>query len=299
MADKWTLALVAYAGIGAKTLKSLNRFFPDSEAVISASFDDLLAVPGVGPQIAKSIKALDPAAADVLMGRCKQQGIEIVGWGDSLYPPNLLRVEDAPPLLFVRGNVSAAGEKSVAIVGTRMPTTLGSTVAYSLGSRLADRGWTVTSGLALGIDTAAHQGALDADGKTVAVLACGVDSIYPPQNEQLAEALVGKGAILSEQRPGTKVNAQRLMARNRITSGLSLAVIVVEATQDSGSVSTARRAQGQERLVFAVEGGDAGCAELIAAGAHPLRVDIDGQPVDLEGFEAMVSTFRHISADRS
>jgi DNA processing protein len=135
---------------------------------------------------------------------------------------------------------------------------------------LAKRDWTVVSGLALGIDAAAHQGALDAGGRTLAVLGCGVLRMYPPANLSLAESILKHGSVLSEFHPESGVNAQNLVARNRVTSGLSCAVIVVQSGEDSGSMSTARRAWQQGRIVFAVTGGDQGCEALLEQGAEPL-----------------------------
>jgi DNA processing protein len=203
--------------------------------------------------------------------RFAERGIQVITWEDADYPPNLLRCDDAPPALFVRGALHSADTRAVAIVGTRTPRPEGARLARQLAFELAQRGWTVVSGLALGIDAAAHQGALDAVGRTLAVLGCGVLRMYPPANLSLAESILKHGAVLSEFHPETGVNAQNLIARNRITSGLSRAVIVVQSGEDSGSMSTARRAWQQRRAVFAVTGGDQGCETLLANGAEPLN----------------------------
>src|SRR5262249_7970606 len=198
------------------------------------------------------------------------------------YPANLRPVGDAPPLLFVRGTLQLEDDRSVAIVGTRQPSLQGIQNAEDLGRGLAERGVTIVSGLAPGIATAAQRGALQAaEGRTLAVPGSGLRAIYPPENIPLAEKIASRGALLSEVNPNTVVNRQNLWARNRIVSGLSRAVIVVEAAERSGSLSTAEAARRQGRLVFAVPGSP-GTGALVVTGAEVL----DPHALDLEGLSA-------------
>lgn len=175
--------------------------------------------------------------------------------GDAHYPPPLREIPDAPKTLYYRGVLPAAGETAVAIVGTRKATRDGAAFAEALGAALAERGVTVISGLAFGIDAAAHRGALRAGGKTVAVLGCSVDAIYPAAHEGLGQEMLAKGGgILSEYPAGTPALPHQFLARNRIVSGLSLAIIIVEAPIRSGALTTARHALDQGREIFVVPG---------------------------------------------
>jgi DNA processing protein len=182
------------------------------------------------------------------------QGIRILTWEDAGYPANLLRAPDAPPVLFVRGEISQSDSRAVAVVGTRQPSPASASLARRVGHELAARGWVIVSGLAIGIDTDAHRGALDARGRTLAVLGSGVAAIYPRQNEALASEVMASGALLSEVHPLAGVDRQALITRNRITSGLSRATIVVQSTTDGGSMNTARRSLEQRRAVFLMKG---------------------------------------------
>jgi DNA processing protein len=182
-------------------------------------------------------------------------GARLVKWSDADYPTNLRQIADPPPFLFVRGTAQLTDPNSIAIVGARAASDIGRRMANRLGLELAAKGFTVVSGLARGIDGEAHQGALDAHGKTVAVLGCGVDVIYPSEHRKLAEAIVeGGGALISELPIGTQPLAENFPTRNRILSGLCLGVVIVEAAEKSGSLITARMALEQDRQVFAVPG---------------------------------------------
>jgi DNA processing protein len=207
-----------------------------------------------------------------------EAGIDVLSWDDDSYPANLLTVSDAPPLLFVRGALLPADSNAVAIVGTREPSAASAALADKLGCELAQRGLTIVSGLALGIDTAAHTGALEAQrGRTLAVLGSGINAIFPRENIELAEHIAQRGALLSELRPNTPASGPSLMARDRIVSGLSRAVIIIEAQERSGTMDTARRAQAQSRLLIAVPGSP-GSDVLLRQGA--LR--LDPQTLDLD-----------------
>lgn len=270
------IALAITGRIGGKLITQILAHFGSLEAVFNATPDELQRVHRIGNTIASAIAEIDLSAVEAQCAEFARAGIRIITWEDAVYPANLLRCEDAPPALFVLGDLHAGDSRAVAVVGTRTPRPESQRLAQQLGYELARRGWTVVSGLAMGIDTAAHEGALEADARTLAVLGCGVQQIYPANNLPLADRIAKSGAVLSELHPQFTVSPQSLIARNRITSGLSRAVIVVQSGEDSGSMSTARRAWQQGRTVFAVPGGDQGCEALLAQGAEAL------EPEDLD-----------------
>ena len=193
-------------------------------------------------------------AADAIT-RAAAGGMHLVGWDDASYPAALSAIADPPPVLWVRGNPDALTARAVAIVGSRAGTPYALTVAERLAADLASRGIVIVSGLARGVDSAAHRGALGADGVTVAVLGCGVDVTYPAEHRDLVRDIAaGRGAVISELVPGTPPQQQFFPLRNRIISGLSQAVLIVEAGEKSGSLITARCALEQGREVLAVPG---------------------------------------------
>lgn len=200
-------------------------------------------------------------------------GAHIVAWDDARYPANLRQLPDAPPVLLVRGGLVPEDKFSIAIVGSRRATSYGLQLARHFASDLAARGLTVVSGGARGVDTLSHRGALDGGGRTIAFLGCGVDVPYPADNRKLfAEIAEGRGAVVSEFPIGTKPEPWRFPARNRLISGMSLGVLVIESPIDSGSMITAREAGDQGRDVFAIPGPigagkNAGCHKLIQDGA--------------------------------
>ena len=209
------------------------------------------------------------------MARVRSLGIDLVTWDHQSYPEWLRHIYAPPPLLYVRGSL-VADEPMVALVGTRQPTTYGREVARRLAASLARNGVTVVSGLALGIDTEAHQGALAAGGRTVAVLASGVDQPYPLRNRGLAARIVEQGALVSDYPPGTPAERTNFPPRNRIISGLSRGVVVVEAGERSGALITSDFAAEQGRDVLAVPGQilsptSLGCHNLLAQGARLVR----------------------------
>jgi len=262
------VALSIGARLGRQTIARLIAHCGSLEAIFTATPETLRQVKGVGPKTSAAIVAIRLDQVEALLAEVAAQGVHAIACEDKGYPANLKQIDDPPPALFMRGSILPVDARAVAIVGTRDPSRRGEELAYTLGYELARRGWTIVSGLALGIDMLAHQGALDAGGRTLAVLGGGLLNIYPPNNQSLADKIAGAGALLSETHPRASVSPQTLMARNRVTSGLSRAVIVVEAHADSGSVSTARRAWAQGRGVFAASGGDdAGCAALLRDGA--------------------------------
>ena len=186
--------------------------------------------------------------------RATRAGFKPVAWTDAIYPMMLAAIVDPPPLLWVRGHTASFDRTAVAIVGSRAGSPYALSVAERLAADLASRGIVVVSGLARGVDSAAHRGALAVDGMTIAVLGSGVDVVYPSENTRLASAIVSKGALLSELAPGTRPLPYFFPMRNRIISGLSRAVVVIEAGEQSGSLITARSALEQGRDVLAVPG---------------------------------------------
>jgi DNA processing protein len=191
----------------------------------------------------------------------------LVGYSDTAYPARLRAIADPPPLLYVKGDLGGADDKAVAIVGSRSASDYGRRVARDLAGGLARLGFTVVSGMARGIDGIAHEAALNAGGRTVAVLGSGVERAYPPEHERLYQRICGNGAVLSELPIGTRPLAFNFPARNRLISGLALGVVVVEATEKSGSLITASLAVEQGREVFAVPG-EVGSSR--SRGAHRL-----------------------------
>ncbi len=207
--------------------------------------------------------------------RVERAGVQVLTWDDAEYPENLRTIDAPPPVLYVRGRLAPDDVWSVALVGTRRASAYGREVAHQLATELARAGVTVVSGLALGVDTVAHRAALEAGGRTVAVLGSGLDHIYPPDNRRLAAQMSEHGAVISEYPLGTRPEAGNFPPRNRVISGLSKGVVIVEAGARSGALITARFAAEQGRDVFAVPGsilhpGSAGCNELIQQGAIPL-----------------------------
>jgi DNA processing protein len=271
------VALAMTGSVGGKTITRLLNRFGSLEAALAAPYEDLLAVKGIGEATASAITGIDLAAIEEALAYYKEQNIRMITWDDTAsYPDNLLRCQNAPPVLFMTGETTKHDSRAVAVIGTRTPRPESRDLACEFGFQLGSRGWTIVSGLALGIDAAAHQGALDARGRTLAVLGSGLLRLYPPENKPLADQIASQGAVISELKPEAQVSSQTLIARNRITSGLSRAVIVVQSGEDSGSMSTARRAVQQGRRVFAVVGGDSGCERLIADGAEAVDPDSIG-----------------------
>lgn len=266
------VALATAGRIGKKTIAHLLEHFDTLEAVFEASINDLMQVPTVGQKTAANLKGIDLEQTKYLIERCQQAGITILTLESEAFPKPLSRLPGAPIVLFCRGDVQHLSKPAVAIVGTRTPTTERVEFAVQLGEQLAILGWAIVSGLALGIDTAGHVGALRGDGTTIAVLGGGLNRLYPRENTGLAKRIEELGVVLSEVAPDVNVSPSGLRARNRITSGLSTAVFVVQANKDSGSLATARLARKQGRAVYAVNGDDEGCQQLIAAGAEAISM---------------------------
>jgi DNA processing protein len=207
--------------------------------------------------------------------RIQRSGVQVLTWADAEYPERLRMTDGSPPVLYVDGALEERDGWAVGIVGTRRASAYGREVTYTLATELARHGVTVVSGLALGIDTVAHEAAVDAGGRTVAVLGSGIDYVYPTQNKRLARRIRQSGAVISEYALGVRPEASNFPPRNRIISGLSRVIVVVEAGERSGALITAKFAAEQGRDVFAVPGsilhpGSSGCNRLIQDGAMPL-----------------------------
>jgi DNA processing protein len=265
------LALVSLPGIGGATGRKLLERFGSIEATFAASDAELARVPRLNADLVARLRAVSLEAIEVELAALADEGLGVLTWDDPDYPANLRPLPDAPAVLFVRGDLRPEDAAAVAVIGTREPTAEGTAAAEMIARELAGQGLTVVSGLALGIDTAAHRGALGAaGGRTLAVPGSGLRAIHPRQNAALAETIARRGALLSELHPNTPPSGPVLMARDRIVSGLARAVIVVEAGEKSGSLDTAARARRQGRLLLAVPGSP-GTDKLIAEGAAPLK----------------------------
>ena len=253
--EVYWLALRRVHGVGPRTCRLLIDKFGSPEKIFSLSADEIGAA-GVARNAARAIvefRDFEPLEKELC--ELPNLGARMIKWTDDDYPANLRQIADPPPFLFVRGTASLTDPNCIAIVGARAASDIGRRMAQRLGLELAAKGFTVVSGLARGIDGEAHQGALDAHGKTLAVLGCGVDVIYPPEHRKLADAIIaGGGALISELPIGSQPLAENFPTRNRILSGLCLGVVIVEAAEKSGSLITARMALEQDRQVFAVPG---------------------------------------------
>ncbi len=269
------IALSLSPHIGAVTLDNLlSHFDQDPAAVFAAPRAELLKVRGVGPAIARDIKAIDLQRIAQEIAAWRARGVAILSTEDRDYPPLLRGLEGAPPILFVSGRLfDELWTKTIAIVGTRHPTKEARFITLQLAAKLARHDYSVVSGLALGIDAAAHTGALAGPGRTIAVLGSGILNIYPEANRQLAERVQECGALLGQLHPLWSANAQRLVARNRIISGLSQAVILVESHVDGGAMYTARFAGEQGRPVYTFDLPASGNQALIQRGAIALKRD--------------------------
>jgi DNA processing protein len=248
------LALTMVPGLGSRLIQRLLQRFRTPVAVFRAAKTELesAGLPGgLAQSIASGCSFDDAVQQQDSMQRHGAVGISIT---DSRYPAGLREIVDPPVFLFVLGDVELLGTLMLAVVGTRRPTPYGLAAAERLSADLASAGLTVVSGLARGIDTAAHKGALSVEGKTVAVLGCGVDLVYPAENRRLSDEIAKKGALISEFPMGAPPFPQNFPIRNRIVSGFSLGVLVVEGAQYSGSAITARLALEQGREVYAVPG---------------------------------------------
>lgn len=276
------LALNLLPQVGPVRLRKLLQFFGSPERVLAAKSSDILQIEGFGVTQAENIANWE-AQVD-LEGELKKistRGLTLLTQEDELYPPLLREIYDAPFLLYVWGELTKRDHHAIGIVGSRQATHYGLSATKKLSFQIAYAGYSVVSGLARGIDTTAHEAALAAKGRTVAVIGSGIGKLYPPENMALAERIAQNGAVLSEYPIERNADKQTFPYRNRIVAGWSTGVIVVEAPLRSGSLITAQQAADQGRTVYAVPGPidkptSAGCNRLIQQGA---KLVMDGGDV--------------------
>jgi DNA processing protein len=312
-------------GVGAARFQRMLKAFGNLRSAWEASRSGLLDA-GLDERTVAAIStarsALDPLS---LLDRCETLGLKVLTWDDPDYPPRLKELPLPPPVLYLRGAVTESDGLAVSIVGTRKATAYGREAARMFASGLAARGITVVSGLARGVDAEAHLAALESGGRTLAVLGCGADVMYPPEHGRLARRIAESGAILSDYPPGTPPDAANFPPRNRIIAGLAVATLVVEAGEESGALLTACYAGDYGRDVFAVPGSifsaaSKGCNRLISDGAQPvsspdeligaldversapalqLRMSVPESPVEAKILDALGSEPMHIDLLRA
>jgi DNA processing protein len=271
------LRLSLVPGVGPRIRGRLIERFGSASAALAAPPSELRQIEGVGPKILQHlVAAATSCEAEMELAACQANGVQILPQSGAGYPKLLGQIYDPPGLLFVRGTLEPHDELAVGIVGTRHPTPYGIRQATRLAEALSRAGLTIVSGLARGIDAAAHRGALTAGGRTLAVLAGGVVRIYPPEHESLAAEIIAQGALVSEMSSDCALQGGMFPQRNRVISGLSLGVIVIEAGDRSGALITARHAMEQGREVFALPGrvedrSSHGCHQLIRDGAKLIQ----------------------------
>ena len=268
------LALASLGRVGPVRIKMILAHATEPAEILDwdrARFEE---IPGISTEIASHIaEKLDLADGRRLMEWAEKHEYSVLTLADPIYPPALRELYDCPPFLFLKGVLSESDNRAVAMVGARRATEYGRMTASQIAGELARRQVTVVSGLAVGIDSASHQGALDGGGRTIAVLGSGIDVVYPPSNRTLYDRIAEHGAVISEFFPGVEPAPGHFPRRNRVIAGLSQAVIVVEAGNKSGALLTADLALAQSRKLFAVPGNlssklSAGTNELIKSGAH-------------------------------
>jgi DNA processing protein len=271
-ARKYWLGFNLIKGIGPVRLRALRQYFGDLEIAWNAPETELLAAGLDRRSLANLLQARQAVDLDGILRDVDELSAIVLTLDDPDYPSLLHELPDAPPVLYVKGTLADADQWAVAFVGTRRATVYGRDMTHQLVTSLVNAGITIVSGLALGIDAAAHKAALDAGGRTIAVLGCGIDTVYPPEHRKLADAVVNSGALITEFPPGTPPEAKNFPVRNRLISGLALGVVVVEAPENSGALLTADHAAEQGRDVFAVPGNvtarsSVGANRLIQSGA--------------------------------
>lgn len=268
-------------GVGSHRFRVLIGAFGSPEAVLNAPVQHLMRIHGIDRSTAAKIKrGISPAIFEQQMRLLKEHGVHVISYWDEQYPALLKKIYDPPGLLFVKGILNTTDEKSIGIVGTRVPSEYGRMVTERFCQDMSAYNLTIVSGLARGIDTVAHCTALKNGGRTVAVLGCGIDRLYPPENKKLSEKIAAQGAVISEYPMGTLPDGRNFPRRNRIISGLSLGVLVVEAGRKSGALITAYQALEQNREVFAVpgpitSGKSTGANQLIKEGAKLVQGTLD------------------------
>jgi DNA processing protein len=274
--DQAFLDLYAVPRMTETRLKHLLQVFREPQAILDAGADDLLQVENIDAELGRAIleyRRSDETGQKIELAR--ELGVWTSSWLDPDYPANLKQLAHTPPVLFGRGELTDDDSLAVAVVGTRRPSPYGKMVSERLAAEMARHGVTIVSGLARGIDTFAHRSAIEAGGRTIGVLGCGIDVTYPPENRDLYEDVKAHGAILSEFTLGMEPMAMNFPKRNRVVSGLAKAVVAVEAADKSGVLNTAAWAADQGRDVYAVPGRitderSAGTNRLLREGARPV-----------------------------
>jgi len=249
------IGLSSIPGIGRVTFRKLVAHFGSAGAVLDASQDELRECAGLSGKICGEVRSFPwRDRADQELAQADAAGVAIITAADPDYPAQLLNTPDPPLFLYIRGSLLPEDGTAVAMVGTRTPTHYGFSVTRGMAYELASRKITIVSGMARGIDTQAHKGALAAKGRTIAVLGCGIDTAYPPENKGLMEEIARSGAVVTENPFGTKPESGYFPARNRIISGLAAGTVIIEAAEDSGSLITADYTLKQGRKLFALPG---------------------------------------------
>ncbi|MBK7092086.1 MAG: DNA-protecting protein DprA [bacterium] len=251
--DVAVVALREYGGVGARTFQQLIQHFATPQGIFDSEPGEIAALPRMSPEKEEQIRASIHNAELIRdrLGDYANRGIRVTTICDPFFPESLLEQPDPPPLLYYRGNLDICRDNCVAIVGSHEASAEGIAESVRLGAAIGATGTVVVSGLARGIDSGAHIGVLKSDGKTIAVLGCGFDEIYPPENEPLAQNIIERGLLISEYPPEATVEPGKLLARNRIIVGMSKSVIVVEITSGTGgTVSAMAETVGQGKSLF-------------------------------------------------
>ncbi len=274
--ESW-IALSMVPEIGPVTFRKLLSLYGEPSSIFEALLPELAAIDGIGERRAQNIKNFSGwKAVEKQVKLLNHSKASVITFNNPEYPALLRQTEGAPAVLYVKGTITEEDKFAIAVVGSRKSTPYGKLVAEKLSSELSESGFTIVSGMARGIDTIAHVSSISSGGRTIAVLGSGIDKSYPPENKGVMERIADSGYVVSEFPCGTEPNKENFPRRNRLISGLSLGVIVVEATEESGALITARSALEQNREVFAVPGNitspnSAGANELIRKGAKLVR----------------------------
>ncbi len=249
------IGLSSIPGVGRVTFRKLASRFGSPERALSAPQHELRDVGGLSDKVINEIASFPwREHAEQEVAKAEKSGVAVICTDNPAYPRRLRDMPDPPLYLYVKGTLQTGDENAVAIVGTRKPTHYGTTLTHRIAHDIASRGFTIVSGMARGIDTQAHKSALAAKGRTIAVLGCGIDVAYPPENKGLMEAISRNGAVITENAFGTQPESGYFPARNRIISGLARGTVIIEAAHDSGSLITAQYALEQGRKLYAVPG---------------------------------------------
>lgn len=283
----YLVGLSLLPGIGPARFHRLLERCGDPERAWRAAESELVAVGVESRNLPALLERRKTLSLDHELEKLTRLGVSVLSVYDPDYPPRLKEIFTPPPLLYVRGTLTETDTQAIGVVGTRSPSVYGKELAARIVPQLVGAGLTIVSGLARGIDSVAHHAALQAGGRTVAVLGCGIDVVYPAENRRLYERIAEQGAVVTEYPLGTKPDAFNFPARNRIISGLSLGTVVIEAQHGSGALITADYANEQSREIFAFPGratdrGSSGCNQLIRDGRAKLVTSVDDILAELD-----------------